>query len=140
VPKATPLPLKAYQTLANFRYAVRQYLHFSEKEAKRKGLTPRQYQAILAIKAATDKEPLGVGDLARILFLHPHSAVGLVNRLEVAGLVSRRPAAHDKRRALLELTPRGTGILEKLVITHRGELRRISPVFRGVIEEITSRP
>ncbi len=140
MPKARPLPLKAYQTLANFRYAVRHYLRFSEVAAKQEGLTPRQYQAILAIKAASEEAPPGVGDLARLLFLHPHSAVGLVNRLETAGLVSRHPQADDRRRVLLELTPHGARTLEKLVITHRGELRRISPIFRRVIEEISSRP
>jgi len=140
VSKANSLPLEAYRTLADFRYAIRQYLRFSEEAAKKEGLTPRQYQAILAIKAAEDQEPLGVGDLARVLFLHPHSAVGLIDRLETAGLVSRKSMASDRRRVLLELTQRGASVLEKLVITHRRELRRVSPIFLGVIEEISSRP
>jgi hypothetical protein len=39
-----------YESLATFRYALRQFLRFSEDAAKRAGITPQQHQALLAIK------------------------------------------------------------------------------------------
>ncbi len=39
-----------YEMLAAFRHQVCQYVHFSEFVAQVAGLTPRQYQALLAIK------------------------------------------------------------------------------------------
>ena len=39
-----------YEALAAFRYALRRFVAFSETEAKAAGLTPRQHQALLAIK------------------------------------------------------------------------------------------
>jgi hypothetical protein len=46
---ASPRLTKAeYQTLAAFRYHLRRFLRFSEAAAQSAGLTPRQYQALLA--------------------------------------------------------------------------------------------
>lgn len=39
-----------YETLAAFRYSLRQFLHFSEDAAQSIGLTPQQHQALLSIK------------------------------------------------------------------------------------------
>jgi hypothetical protein len=39
-----------YESLAAFRYALRQFLRFSEEAANHAGLTPQQHQALLAIK------------------------------------------------------------------------------------------
>ena len=37
-----------YETIAEFRYAIRRFLHFSETAAKKVGMTPQQHQALLA--------------------------------------------------------------------------------------------
>ena len=39
-----------YETLAELRYSLRQFLHFSEEAAHGAGVTPQQHQALLAIK------------------------------------------------------------------------------------------
>ena len=46
-----------YETLAAFRYALRQFLRFSEVAAQEAGLTPQQYQALLAIKGYPGRDP-----------------------------------------------------------------------------------
>src|SRR3546814_13832497 len=69
-----------YQALASFRYALRQFTTFSESKATEAGLTPRQHQALLAIRAA--HEPATVGFVAARLIMKPHSANGLIDRLE----------------------------------------------------------
>ncbi len=44
------LTLSDYQALAEFRYQIRRFLHFSEQEVKGAGLERGQYQLMLAIK------------------------------------------------------------------------------------------
>ena len=42
-----------YQTLAGFRYALREFVRYSEAAAEQAGLTPRQHQALLATEGVT---------------------------------------------------------------------------------------
>ena len=63
-----------------------QFLAFSEARAAECGLTPQQHQALLAIRGAAPR-PVSIGYVAERLILKPHSASGLVDRLEALGLV-----------------------------------------------------
>jgi DNA-binding MarR family transcriptional regulator len=64
------------------------------------------------------------------LQLRHHSAVGLVDRAEDAGLVQRSSDPDDQRVVRLALTPLGRRRLERLSAQHLEELRRLSPKFR----------
>ncbi|TIX36407.1 MAG: MarR family transcriptional regulator, partial [Mesorhizobium sp.] len=70
-----------YQRLSEFRYLIRRFLEFSQVQANEAGLTPRQHQALLAIKGFPGAGPVTVGDLAERLRIRHHSAVELVDRL-----------------------------------------------------------
>jgi DNA-binding MarR family transcriptional regulator len=118
-----------YTALAEFRYALRRFLDFSEKAAREAGLTPRQHQALLVIKGYRRGEPISVGDLAERLIIHHHSAVELANRLVESGLVVRLQDENDQRRVLLCLTDRANACLEELSGAHLDELSRIGPLF-----------
>jgi DNA-binding MarR family transcriptional regulator len=48
--------------------------------------------------------------LADILHLHPSSLTALLKRLEVRGLIRRRPDGRDRRRLLLGLTRKGQAL------------------------------
>src|SRR6185295_17692704 len=84
-----PVGAGAYQALAAFRHALRQFLRFSEAAAEAVGLTPRQYQALLAVKGMPRGRRATVGALAEQLQIRHHSAVGLVDRLVLQGLAAR---------------------------------------------------
>ena len=56
-----------YETLAEFRYALRQFLHFSETAAHAAGVTPQQHQAMLAIKGFPGRDHITIGELAERL-------------------------------------------------------------------------
>jgi DNA-binding MarR family transcriptional regulator len=117
-----------YKTLAAFRYQLRRFLWFSEQAAAAAGLSAQQYQALLAIRA----EPGGaisVGDLAERMLLQPHSATGLVDRLQRLDVVRRDAVADDRRRTQIRLTPQGEKLLASLAGMHREELIRISPLL-----------
>lgn len=123
------LSQKDYEALADFRYALRQFLRTSEAAAYEAGLTPQQHQGLLAIKGFPGPDPITVGDLAERLQFRPHSAVMLVDRLAASGLVERRqPAqANDQRQVHLALTARGASVLERLAEAHHKELCRLEP-------------
>jgi DNA-binding MarR family transcriptional regulator len=121
-----------YVTLAGFRHALRQFADYSEAAARRAGLTPRQHQALLAIRGGPDGT-LHVGQLAEQLLLKPHSASELVQRMVEQGLVRRATDAHDKRQVTLALSRRGEEVLEDLSHSHRAELRRLRPMLQELL-------
>jgi len=125
-----------YRALADFRYALRRFTGFSEAKAAEVGLTPQQHQALLAIRAAP-ADTATVGFVAERLILKPHSATGLIDRLEAIGLVARAPSSEDRRRALLRLTDRARALLASLSATHREEIRRLQPLLADLLARLT---
>lgn len=121
-----------YAALADFRYALRQFLVFSERHAADHGMTPQQHQALLAIRGAANTA-VTIGYVAERLSLKPHSATGLVDRLEALDLVVRRPSPDDGRQALLRLTPHAQTLLRQLSQAHREELMRLRPTLTDLL-------
>src|SRR3954469_6658464 len=101
-----------YQRLLEFRDGLRRFLRWSETQAEAAGLTPAQHQLMLAIRGHDGQDPT-IGDVADHLQLRHHSAVGLVDRAEEAGLVRRSSDADDQRIVRLSLTPLGHRRLER---------------------------
>ncbi|MFO1475272.1 MAG: MarR family transcriptional regulator [Verrucomicrobiota bacterium] len=125
-----------YETLAELRFALREFLHFSETQARGAGLTPRQHQALLAIKGFPGPGPISVGELAARLRVRHHSAVELADRLSAGGLLRRAPSARDHRRVGLVLTASGESVLESLSAVHRRELRRVGPRIEAFLRRL----
>ena len=48
------MPLTDYQALAELRYRIRRFLHFSEQAARAAGLEPQHHQLLLAVKGLPD--------------------------------------------------------------------------------------
>ncbi|GLQ78556.1 MarR family transcriptional regulator [Mesorhizobium huakuii] len=129
------IELADYQRLSEFRYLIRRFLEFSQLQAEDAGLTPRQHQALLAIKGYPGGGAVTVGDLAERLRIRHHSAVELVNRLSEAGLVVRDQDKDDHRRVLLRLTERADDCLAELSAAHLDELSRIEPMLRRLLDQ-----
>jgi DNA-binding MarR family transcriptional regulator len=116
-----------YETLAEFRYALRKFLRFSEEAAQAAGVTPQQHQAMLVIKGFPGRDQITIGELAERLQIKHHSTVGLADRLVLENYARRVPDEKDHRQVHLALTPRGEAVLEKLSAAHQEQLRRIGP-------------
>ncbi|HTP07606.1 MAG TPA: MarR family transcriptional regulator [Anaerolineae bacterium] len=125
-----------YETLAAFRYTLRQFLHFSEEAARKVGLTPQQHQALLAIKGYPGRDYVTIGELAERLQIRHHSAVGLVDRLEAQNFVARQAAEDDRRQVYVQVTSRGLNLLEQLSATHRTELQRVGPQISQLLAQL----
>jgi DNA-binding MarR family transcriptional regulator len=125
-----------YQALAQLRYLLRRFAAFSEAAARRAGLTAQQHQALLAVRGFPGRARASVGELAERLQLRHHSAVGLVDRLAVRGLLRRHYDRADRRRVLLTVTPRGQAHLARLSRAHRAELARLAPLLQSVLKRV----
>ena len=128
-----------YESLASFRYVLRQFLRFSEEAAITVGITPQQHQALLAIKGFPDRDMILIGELAERLQVRHHSVVGLVDRLVSLGLVTREQGTGDRRQVFVALTKEGSALLEQLSTAHRGELRRLGPQLIQQLEQLGQR-
>jgi DNA-binding MarR family transcriptional regulator len=128
-----------YEELADFRYQIRRFLHFSEGAARGEGLESQQHQALLAIRAMPETEPCTIGALAKRLFLQHQSTVGLVDRLERIGMVKRAPSVADRRQVLVELTRKGEATLQRLSLTHHAELEYQAPELARTLRAIIRR-
>lgn len=125
-----------YRSLAEVRYQIRRFLHFSERAARATGIEPQQHQLLLAVRGL-DQPSISV--LAERLQIQHHSAVELVDRLAERGLVLRSRAPSDRRQVLVQLTPRGEAELEKLAACHMAELRENGPALVNALEAVIRR-
>jgi DNA-binding MarR family transcriptional regulator len=100
-----------------------------ERDLERAGQIPHEwYDVLIAISDARGGR-LRLKDLGRELVLTRSGATRLADKLEVAGLVERGPAADDRRGVSLALTDLG-----------RKALRNAWPVYaRGIRDEFLAR-
>lgn len=130
--------LAEYETLAEFRYSLRKFLHFSEEAAAAAGLTPQSHQALLAIKGFPSGLRMTIGDLAERLQIRHNSAVGLVDRLVQKRLVKRMQDKADRRQAWLALTKQGEAVLETLSAAHKEQLQQSGPQIETLLKRLRS--
>ena len=136
IPMPPALTDEDYAHLLDLRTGLRRFLRWSEAQAKASGLTAAQHQLLLAIRGHTDPRGPTIGDVADHLLLRHHSAVGLVNRAETAGLVTRLQDADNLSTVRLQLTPKGARQLEALSELHVEELAHLAPTMNALWEAL----
>lgn len=125
VDEPASLTKREFEALAAFRFAIRTYLRFSEETVRSHGISPQQYQLMLALAGFPGREWATVKELAERLQLKHHSVVELVNRAQQQDLVARAPDPDDARVVRVVLTADGERALGLLSALHRDELRRM---------------
>ena len=118
-----------YQALAEMRFQIRRFLHFSERAARETDLTPQQHQLLLALKGLPAGRKATISELAERLHLRHHSTVELIDRLVEQGLISRLRDGTDWRRVIIQLTPPGEQLLVNLSLLHCTELQTAGPAL-----------
>jgi DNA-binding MarR family transcriptional regulator len=143
---AATVALPDYRSLAELRYQIRKFLHFSEQAARKAGIESAQHQLLLALKGLPEDVRPTIGVLAERLQIRPHSAVELVNRLAKGGFVRRRrdgeTESSDRREVLLEMTAKGERVLRELSRHHGQELQQAGPALIAALQALlgTSMP
>ncbi len=82
----------------------------SKKAEHETGLTGPQ---LWAIKTIAEAEPVMVSELARRMYLHPATVVGILDRLETRGLAMRTRSTQDRRVVKVALTKQGKDLVKK---------------------------
>jgi DNA-binding MarR family transcriptional regulator len=75
------------------------------------GLTFARYEALVLL-VFSSRGSLPLGKMGERLQVHPTSVTSIVQRLDAAGLVMRRPHPEDGRAVLAEITPKGRAVVE----------------------------
>jgi len=91
---------------------VFQVVHGYSKRAERTGgLTGPQ---LWAVKVLSESGPVRVSDLARRMYLHPSTVVGILDRLETRDLAERTRSREDRRVVTVALTRKGRHLVSKV--------------------------
>jgi DNA-binding MarR family transcriptional regulator len=128
---SSPVTEHVIRDLAQFRYALRRFLRFSESAARGYGVTPQQHQLMLGVAGFTGRSSATVSELAEFLQEKNHSVVGLVERAVESGLVRRTQDSADRRVVVITLTRRGQAKLAHLSRLHQEEIARIPQIWRS---------
>lgn len=100
-----PTPRAALRAL--LRRQSEEAVRFSAVFAEAHRLHQTDVAALAAIaEASRSNDPLGPARLAEALHLSRPATTALLDRLEAAGHVRRRPDPSDRRRTIVELEPR----------------------------------
>lgn len=90
--------------LDNLRRVFRVVHRYSKRAEKVGGLTGPQ---LWAMKVLAESAPIRVTDLARRMYLHPSTVVGILDRLEQQDQVTRTRSEKDHRVVTVSLTGKG---------------------------------
>jgi len=95
-------------TIDNLRRVFQVIQEYSKKVEHTTGLTGPQ---LWAIKVLAESAPMMVSELARRMYLHPATVVGVLTRLESHELIKRTRSKEDRRVVWVELTPKGKNLV-----------------------------
>ena len=124
------------RTLADFRFELRRFIHFSESAALQAGLHPQQHQLLLQVAGAPENTAVTIAYAAERLGLRHNSTVELVDRSAREGLLTRVADTGDRRRAILHLTAKGRQLLSRLSDEHARELNELAPRLERALKNV----
>jgi MarR family transcriptional regulator, organic hydroperoxide resistance regulator len=105
----------------NIRRVFQVVNEHSKRAEKVTGITGPQ---LWAIKTISQESPIMVSELARRMYLHPATVVGILDRLEKQDLVARVRSTVDRRVVRIELTKKGQDVVKKAPEVAQGLLVR----------------
>ena len=106
------MPEEPEESLADaFRGVARQLRHQTQRTLAPFEVTPSQARALGVL---TEHGPMRIGALSEYLRIAPRSATEVVDALEEARLVERRPDPDDRRAILVALSSRGEEVAAEI--------------------------
>ena len=103
----------------NLRRVVQVVHGYSKRAEHGAGLTGPQ---LWAIKVLAESGPIMISDLARRMYLHPSTTIGILDRLEARGLVRRTRSTKDRRVVTAQLSRKGREAVKKVPVVAQGLL------------------
>jgi DNA-binding MarR family transcriptional regulator len=110
-PHGNPMSVQGVSVLAErmrcLLEAARAIVQRIDSELLHLGLTCSQFYGLTVLVGSKAKTP---SECARLLHIGTGGVTRLFDRLEGSGLIVRMPGTEDRRRILLELTPKGRSV------------------------------
>ncbi len=94
-------------------------------EFRRFGLGEGEFDVLAALRRAGAPYELAAGELARHTMVTTGAATKRIDRLEAAGLVSRRVSEEDQRGRVIALTAAGKRVIDDAFTAHMGNEHRL---------------
>ena len=126
-PITSEIDLAHLRRLAEFRFQLRRFLHFSQDAAEQAGLRTQQYQLLQCVGGMPEGAAPTIANVAARMLLKHNSAVELVDRAIEQGLLRRVTNPVDHRCILLRMSPQGERLLASLAEFHTRELEQLGP-------------
>ena len=98
------------EVIDNLRRISQAISQYSRTAVKVTELTGPQ---LWALKILANTAPIRVSELARQMFLRPATVVGILDRLEAKGLVTRTRSTEDRRAVDIDLSEKGQAVVAK---------------------------
>jgi DNA-binding MarR family transcriptional regulator len=136
----TVADLLDYPALADLRYQLRRFIRVREVAARRAGVEPQQYLALLQIKGLEGRHPATIGALSERLQIRHHAVVQLVDRLVGQGLAARERTDRDRREVVVRVRPAGEKVLRRLARQSVDELATEGPRLLALLTRLVRRP
>lgn len=121
IPVETRVSMRVHLRLATVRNIL---MRESRRAASRWGLTLPQFD-VLAELARSDDEGFTFVQISRLLLVTSGNLTGIVDRLEVDGLVRRQADSRDRRVIRVCLTEKGRNLVERMLPQHALEVHAL---------------
>jgi DNA-binding MarR family transcriptional regulator len=92
---------------------------YSQEVSQKFGITGPQ---LWTLKALSANGSLPLGQLSKMMYLHPSTITGVVDRLEKKGYVVRDRVHEDRRVVMVQLTPNGRKVIRRAPSPIQGKM------------------
>src|SRR3989338_4298040 len=110
-----------YSVARTFNYCSREFTQLYQ----RSGLTPASYNLLMLLQRGVGVKVFTQHKLGELLMVSESSLTGLIDRLERKGWVRRVPG-QDRRSKVLQITPKGVQLIEKIWPAHVALAERLT--------------
>lgn len=103
-------------------------------------ITIPQFRTLVILQT---RGPVNIATLSGFLDVQPSTTTRMVERLVVAGLISRAPNPRSRREIIVELTPRGRDVVGAVTTRRRAEIAAVvhrmpAPQRRGLVRALSA--
>ena len=90
------------------------------------GITEPQFQALMLL---VENGPMLMREMSDEMLVTPANVTGIMDRLEEKSLVRRTPGKGDRRATIIEITPEGSALFERVAAKKADMLQKALTMF-----------
>ena len=120
----------AHEALLSIYYSAARIRKRASEFFRRHGLTDVQFNVLSLLKHQRGESGgLTQVELSRMMLVNRANITTLIDRMEKADLVARKPVPNDRRYNIVELTPHGLSMYQKVQGIYKKKIAEIMEVL-----------